>query len=142
MAEDPNCIPVPAEITLDRTRRLLTVRFEDGARHVLTAEYLRVHSPSAEVRGHGRGDGVLVTGKQDVTIRDIHPVGNYAVRLVFDDGHDTGLYTWKLFHELGRDLDENLRIYQNRLAAAGDEAAQAAARTGSGCGGGVRLPRS
>ena len=83
--------------------RLLDVRFDDGSHFELPFEYLRVFSPSAEVKGHGGGEGVLQTGKQNVGITGVEPVGNYALRLLFDDGHNTGLYTWSLLHELGRD---------------------------------------
>ena len=81
--------------------RLFEVRFDDGSHFELPFEYLRVFSPSAEVTGHGGGEGVLQTGKQNVGISGMEPVGNYALRLLFDDGHNTGLYTWKLLHELG-----------------------------------------
>ena len=80
---------------------MLEVAFEDGARYLLPFEYLRVHSPSAEVKGHGPGQEVLVLGKQNVGIKAVEPVGQYAVKLVFDDGHDTGLYSWKYLRELG-----------------------------------------
>jgi len=95
--------PVPAEIKLRTTSRVLEVSFGDGSRFQLPFEYLRVHSPSAEVQGHGPGQEVLVLGKENVGIRAVEPVGQYAVKLVFDDGHDTGLYTWKYLYELGRD---------------------------------------
>ena len=93
--------PIPTQIRLRRISRLLEVSFADGSRFELPFEYLRVHSPSAEVKGHGPGQEVLVLGKQDVGIAAVDPVGQYAVKLVFDDGHDTGLYTWKYLHELG-----------------------------------------
>jgi DUF971 family protein len=108
-------VPAPVEIRLHTLSRKLEVSFDDGARYELPAEYLRVHSPSAEVQGHGAGDGVLVTGKQQVGIRAIEPIGHYAVRLVFDDGHDTGLYTWKYLHELGAQQEERWRRYQQRI---------------------------
>ena len=95
--------PVAIEIRLRRASRVLEVSFTDGSRFELPFEYLRVHSPSAEVKGHGPGEEVLVTGKEAVGIAAVEPVGQYAVKLVFDDGHDTGLYTWKYLHELGRD---------------------------------------
>lgn len=109
-------MPTPTEIRYDRAARMLTVSFEDGITYRLPAEYLRVYSPSAEVRGHG-GPIKLVTGKQDVGIRAIEPVGNYAVRLVFDDGHDSGLYSWKVLHELGRDHERLWREYLTRRDA-------------------------
>jgi len=106
------------ELRLRTTSRVLQVTFEDGKVFELPFEYLRVHSPSAEVKGHGPGQEVLVTGKAGVGIRAVEPVGQYAVKLVFDDGHDTGLYTWKYLYELGRDLTGNWERYQDRVAAA------------------------
>ena len=91
----------PTEIKLRTRSRVLEVAFDDGERYLLPFEYLRVYSPSAEVRGHGPGQEVLVTGKQNVGIRAVEPIGQYAVKLVFDDGHDTGLYTWKYLYKLG-----------------------------------------
>jgi len=114
-------VPAPVEIRLHTLSRKLEVSFDDGARFELPAEYLRVHSPSAEVQGHGAGGGVLVTGKQQVGIRAIEPIGHYAVRLVFDDGHDTGLYTWKYLHELGAQQEERWRRYQQRIQDANTE---------------------
>jgi DUF971 family protein len=98
---------------------LLEVTFEDGSRHELTFEYLRVFSPSAEVKGHGGGEGVLVTGKEDVGITAVEPVGNYALRLIFDDGHDTGLYSWTVLHRLGCDQQANWARYLERCTEAG-----------------------
>ncbi|HWG75822.1 MAG TPA: DUF971 domain-containing protein [Steroidobacteraceae bacterium] len=106
------------QITLRRQSRVLEVRFEDGTAHALPFEYLRVHSPSAEVQGHGPGEGVLVVGKADVQILRVEPVGQYAVRLVFDDGHDSGLYTWKYLHQLAVQREQRWREYQRRLAQA------------------------
>lgn len=111
--------PIPTEIKLRHRSRVLEVSFDDGSRFELPYEYLRVHSPSAEVKGHGPGQETLVTGKQEVGIRSAEPVGQYAVRLVFDDGHDTGLYTWKYLHELGREQAQNWARYLERVAAAG-----------------------
>lgn len=111
--------PVPTEITLHKRSRLLALRFDDGAHFELPCEYLRVFSPSAEVRGHGPGQGVLQTGKRAVNIRAIEPVGHYAVRLVFDDGHDSGLYSWDYLHELGREQERNWAGYLKALADAG-----------------------
>ena len=110
---------VPTEIRLRRGARVLAVSFSDGSRFELPFEYLRVHSPSAEVKGHGPGQEVLVTGKQDVGIRAVEPVGQYAVKLVFDDGHDTGLYTWKYLAELGRERPQKWARYLERCAHAG-----------------------
>jgi DUF971 family protein len=106
--------PVPTEIKLRTTSRVLEVSFGDGSRFQLPFEYLRVHSPSAEVQGHGPGQEVLVLGKEDVGIRGVEPVGQYAVKLVFDDGHDTGLYTWKYLYELGRDQETKWAQYLAR----------------------------
>jgi DUF971 family protein len=107
----------PTEIKLRTRSRLLEVAFEDGARYLLPFEYLRVFSPSAEVKGHGPGQEVLVTGKQSVGIRAVEPVGQYAVKLVFDDGHDTGLYSWNYLRELGTEYDKNWAKYQARVQA-------------------------
>jgi len=109
----------PTDITLRTRSRILSVRFEDGAAFDLPFEYLRVFSPSAEVQGHGPGEGQLVTGKQAVTITRIEPVGNYALRLHFDDGHNTGLYSWQVLHELGRHQESNWQSYLERCAQAG-----------------------
>ncbi len=114
---DPMNSPLATELRLRTTSRLLQVSFADGAVFELPFEYLRVHSPSAEVKGHGPGQEVLVTGKSEVGIRAIEPVGQYAVKLVFDDGHDTGLYTWKYLYELGRDREANWERYRARVAA-------------------------
>ena len=109
----------PTDIHLNRKARILKVTFEDGATFDLPCEYLRVFSPSAEVRGHGPGQEVLQTGKGDVNIQAIEPVGNYAVRLVFDDGHSSGLYFWNFLYELGVNQERNWRDYLDRLAKAG-----------------------
>ena len=116
------------ELRLRTTSRVLAVTFDSGEIFELPFEYLRVHSPSAEVKGHGPGQEVLVTGKAGVGVRAIEPVGQYAVKLVFDDGHDTGLFTWKYLFELGRDYAANWARYQARVAAA---------RTGGVSGGGA-----
>ena len=93
----------PTELRVDRERQTLVVSFDSGKRFSLPAEYLRVESPSAEVQGHGPGQKQIVTGKEQVKIEALEPVGNYAVRIRFDDGHDTGLYAWDYLHALGRD---------------------------------------
>jgi DUF971 family protein len=111
---------LPLEIKLRTESRVLEVAFDDGSRYQLSFEYLRVFSPSAEVKGHGGGEGILQTGKRDVRIVGIEPVGNYALKLVFDDGHDTGLYSWSLLHELGRAASVNWARYLERCAAAGE----------------------
>ncbi|HEY8053695.1 MAG: gamma-butyrobetaine hydroxylase-like domain-containing protein [Steroidobacterales bacterium] len=123
--------PVATEIRLRRTSRLLAVSFADGGRFELPFEYLRVYSPSAEVKGHGPGQEVLVRGKENVGIAAVEPVGQYAVKLVFDDGHDTGLYTWKYLHELGREYPGNWARYLERCAR---EPAATAAAQPHGCG--------
>jgi DUF971 family protein len=111
--------PVPTEINLHQVSRVLDVTFDDGKRFSLPCEYLRVFSPSAEVRGHGPGQEVLQVGKRDVNIRDIEPVGVYAVKLTFDDGHDTGLYSWDYLYELGVKQASNWKSYVARLEQAG-----------------------
>jgi len=95
--------PWPVELRLNRQKTQLTVEYDSGERFILPAEYLRVESPSAEVQGHGAGQKQIVMGKEDVTILGLEPVGNYAVRIRFDDGHDTGLFSWDYLHELGRE---------------------------------------
>ena len=108
--------PIPTQIRLRRTSRLLEVSFDDGSRFELPFEYLRVYSPSAEVKGHGPGQETLVLGKEHVGIQSVEPVGQYAVKLVFDDGHDTGLYTWKYLLELGRERPAKWARYLERRA--------------------------
>ena len=108
--------PVPTEIKLRSRSRVLEVTFADGARFELPFEYLRVSSPSAEVKGHGPGQEVLVLGKEAVGIRAVEPVGQYAVKLVFDDGHDTGLFTWKYLYELGSEQPARWARYLQRKA--------------------------
>ena len=109
----------PTEIKYHKRSRELEVRFADGMSGRLSAEFLRVHSPSAEVKGHAAGEGILVTGKENVAIARIDPVGRYAVRLVFDDGHDTGLYTWPVLYELCSERDRKWARYLERLSLAG-----------------------
>ena len=111
--------PRPTDITLHQKSRVLEVAFDDGARFELPCEYLRVYSPSAEVRGHGPGQEVLQVGKRDVGIREVEPVGMYAVKLVFTDGHDTGIYSWDYLRELGVKRESNWKTYLARLAQAG-----------------------
>jgi DUF971 family protein len=117
----PASDPIATQIRLRRGSRLLEVSFADGSRFELPFEYLRVHSPSAEVKGHGPGQEVLVLGKENVGIAAIEPVGQYAVKLVFDDGHDTGLYTWRYLHELGREHAQKWARYEARRARAARE---------------------
>jgi DUF971 family protein len=109
----------PVEIKLRRQSRVLDVAFDDGQRYELPFEYLRVYSPSAEVRGHGPGQETLQLGKHEVLVRAVDPVGNYAVRLVFDDGHDTGLYTWGYLYELGVTRAAKWQQYLDRLQKLG-----------------------
>ena len=104
----------PVEITLDPGKSWLTVAYDDGQTFRLPAELLRVESPSAEVQGHGGAQKTIVAGKAEVTIRGLEPVGNYAVRIDFSDGHDTGLFSWRYLYELGRDRE---RVWQDYLAA-------------------------
>ena len=111
----------PTEINLNRKTRMLTVAFDDGASFEMSCEYLRVHSPSAEVQGHGPGQGVLQVGKERVNIERIEPVGNYAIKPVFDDGHDTGIYSWDTLYTLGVNQAENWRDYLAQLKSAGHE---------------------
>ena len=111
--------PNPTEISLHRKSRVLEVAFDDGSRFNLPCEYLRVCSPSAEVRGHGPGQETLQVGKESVNIVEVEPVGNYAVCLHFDDGHDTGIYSWDYLYGLGDRQDELWQGYLDRLAAAG-----------------------
>jgi DUF971 family protein len=109
----------PIEISLHQKSRVLEIAFEDGARFELPYEFLRVHSPSAEVQGHGRGQGVLQIGKEDVTITKVDPVGNYAIQPYFDDGHDTGIYSWETLYDMGRNRDAYWADYLAKLEAAG-----------------------
>ena len=111
--------PWPVDINFKKADRVLTVTFEDGSTFKLPAEYLRVESPSAEVQGHGAGTKVTVAGKKNVSISKIEPIGRYAVRLVFDDGHDTGLFSWEYLLKLGREQQKRWFEYEARLKAAG-----------------------
>jgi len=111
--------PIPTELNLHQLSRVLEITFDDGAHFNLPCEYLRVFSPSAEVRGHGPGQEVLQVGKEDVNIEKITPVGNYAVILHFDDGHNTGIYSWDVLYNLGVHQERNWKDYLARLEAAG-----------------------
>ena len=111
--------PHPTDIKYSRNDRILSISFSNDERFELSAEFLRVYSPSAEVRGHGPGQEVLQTGKESVTVEAIEPVGNYAVRLRFDDGHATGLYSFDELYRLGRHRDELWQAYLQQLAQAG-----------------------
>jgi len=105
----------PTELKLDKDKSVLTVSFDDGAQFALPAELLRVLSPSAEVQGHSPEQRVTVPGKENVCISDIKPVGNYAVKLFFDDGHHSGLYDWKYLHELGSNYTQYWQNYRLRV---------------------------
>ena len=106
-------------IELHRQSRILELNYSNAERHTLSCEYLRVYSPSAEVRGHGKGQEILQVGKVNVAITDIKPIGNYAVQLIFSDGHDTGLYSWEYLYELCENQKEYWENYLNRLHEAG-----------------------
>ncbi len=126
----------PTEIKLHQKSRQMEISFADGKRFELSYEFLRVYSPSAEVRGHGPGEEVLQTGKKDIEITAIEPVGSYAVQPRFSDGHDSGLYSWDYLYELGRDRDQLWRHYLERMQAADasrEPGASPAAPTKSGC---------
>jgi len=109
----------PTEINLHKLSRILELSFDDGSSFKLPIEYLRVYSPSAEVQGHGPGQEVLQIGKQDVNIDSIEPVGHYAVKLAFDDNHDSGIYSWDYLYELGATYADRWQDYLNRLEAEG-----------------------
>lgn len=111
--------PIPTEIKLHKKDRMLEVAFNDGKRFEFSCEYLRVYSPSAEVRGHGPGQETLQMGKKDVEIVDIQPVGQYAVVLVFSDGHDSGIYSWDYLYDLGMEHDFYWQNYLRRMEEAG-----------------------
>lgn len=119
MAGFNKSVPQPTEIKLHQKSRVLEIAFADGAIFCLPCEFLRVYSPSAEVRGHGPGQEVLQTGKKDVEISRIEPVGQYAVQLHFSDGHDTGIYSWELLYEYGMRQDEMWQHYLKRMQEAG-----------------------
>lgn len=112
-------MPHPTNIKLRTHSRVLEVTFDNGDRFELPFEYLRVYSPSAEVRGHGPGQETLQLGKHEVRIKAVQPVGNYAVQLVFDDGHSTGIYTWAYLEELGRERETKWAHYLGRLQELG-----------------------
>jgi DUF971 family protein len=127
--------PTPTALTVHQQSRLLEIAFSDGAHFKLPFELLRVYSPSAEVQGHGPGQEVLQTGKRDVEIVGLEPIGNYAVQPTFSDGHSSGLFTWDYLHHLGSQQDVLWDRYQQRLAEAGvDRDAPMAAGGGSACG--------
>ncbi len=113
-------MPTPTEIILHQKSKTLELAFDDGARFQLPFEFLRVMSPSAEVRGHGPGQEVLQVGKRNVVLTDLEPVGSYAIKLAFDDGHDSGLYTWEYLHQLGANQEALWQNYLQQLEAAGE----------------------
>ncbi len=112
-------VPEPIDIKLHQKSRVLEISFEDGKRFELSCEFLRVYSPSAEVRGHGPGQENLQTGKENVAITAIRPVGNYAIAPTFSDGHNSGIYTWEYLYNLGVHKDELWREYLEKLRQAG-----------------------
>lgn len=132
--------PNPTNITYHQASHVLSLEFDDGQKFDLSCEFLRVFTPSAEARGHGPGQEVLQTGKRDVTIERIEPVGNYAICPVFSDGHDTGIYSWDMLYEFGRHHDELWAAYLEKVEAAGASreapANAAAPAPKGGCAGG------
>jgi len=114
-------MPKPTNINLHQKSRILEIEYDDGQVFKLPCEYLRVYSPSAEVTGHGPGQEVLQLNKEEVTIESIEPQGNYALKFIFDDKHDTGLYTWEYLYELGSTYDEKWQDYLERLKQAGHQ---------------------
>jgi DUF971 family protein len=111
--------PKPAELSLHQKSRILEIIYADGERFELSYELLRVLSPSAEVQGHGPGQGVLQVAKEDVMITHIEPVGSYAIQPAFDDGHDTGIYSWETLYDMGKNKEQYWQEYLQKLAAAG-----------------------
>ena len=109
----------PTDIALHQKSRILELTWPDGVVHKLSCEYLRVHSPSAEVRGHAPGQETLQLGKENVNIKDIEPIGRYAIKIGFDDNHDSGLYSWDLLRELGDNYDKHWQDYLDRCDAQG-----------------------
>jgi DUF971 family protein len=109
----------PTEINFHQISRVLELSFEDGSNFKFTAEFLRVHSPSAEVKGHGPGQETLQLNKHDVNIANIEPIGHYAIKIHFDDGHDTGLFSWTYLHDLGQNYETKWQQYLDRLNEAG-----------------------
>ncbi|MBT0962137.1 gamma-butyrobetaine hydroxylase-like domain-containing protein [Denitromonas iodatirespirans] len=139
MAGLDSTTPLPTDIVLRTQSRVLEIAFDNGLRCALPFEFLRVYSPSAEVRGHGVGQEVLQTGKRDVILERIEPVGNYALKLVFSDGHDSGLYSWDYLAMLGEQHDTLWQHYLDRLAEAGasrDIDSTTPPKTGGSCGSG------
>lgn len=125
--------PIPTEIKLHQASRILEIAFDNSSSFRLPYEFLRVYSPSAEVRGHGPGQEVLQTGKKDVEIVDLQPIGHYAIKLIFSDGHDTGIYSWDLLYDMGMHQDAMWLDYLGRLKS--NCASRTAAAQGGMCGG-------
>ncbi|HAJ92278.1 MAG TPA: 1-(5-phosphoribosyl)-5-((5-phosphoribosylamino)methylideneamino)imidazole-4-carboxamide isomerase [Gammaproteobacteria bacterium] len=111
--------PRPTELSLHQKSRILEISYADGEHYELSFEFLRVHSPSAEVQGHGPGQGVLQMGKENVMITHVEPVGSYAIQPSFDDGHDTGIYSWETLHDMGKNKEKYWQEYLQKLAIAG-----------------------
>ena len=131
--------PAPVNITLHSSSRVFEVEYDDGRSFRLPFEFMRVHSPSAEVRGHGPGQGTLQAGKRDVTITEVQPIGHYAVQPLFSDGHSSGIYSWEYLYELGVNQTRLWSEYLAQLEAAGASrdpaaASSVAASSASGCG--------
>lgn len=124
--------PIPTEIRMHQKSRVMELTFDDGSHFHLSFEFLRVFSPSAEVRGHGPGQETLQTGKRAVDVTRLEPVGNYAVKPVFSDGHESGIYSWDYLYEIGSHQDELWQDYLERLEAAGADRDQAMAAPGGG----------
>jgi hypothetical protein len=135
MAGLKKVIPVPEALTVHGQSKVLEIGFADGANFRIPFELMRVYSPSAEVQGHGPGQEVLQTGKREVTVVELEPVGNYAVKPTFSDGHDSGLFTWEYLYFLGSEQTALWTQYENRLQAAGSSRdAAMPAKLGSSCG--------
>ena len=127
--------PTPTALTVHSQSRILEVAFSDGAAFKIPFELMRVYSPSAEVQGHGPGQEVLQTGKREVGVVELEPIGNYAVKPVFSDGHDTGIFSWDYLYHLGADQDQLWADYKRRLQAAGaNRDAQMVVASASSCG--------
>ncbi|MEN9916232.1 MAG: hypothetical protein RLY40_164 [Pseudomonadota bacterium] len=114
-----NMIPTPSDIKLLQKTRKLEIQFDNGEKFSLPCEYLRVFSPSAEVKGHGLSEGKLVSGKKNVNITNIEPIGHYAIRLIFDDNHQSGIYSWETLYELSKHYSQYWEYYLQRLKSAG-----------------------
>ena len=117
----PKSLPKPTDINLHQKSKMLEISFDDGSTFEYSCEFLRVYSPSAEVRGHGPGQEILQVGKQHVNIKGLEPVGNYAIKLEFDDGHNTGIYSWETLYQFGVDKAALWKEYLDRMAEAGKQ---------------------